>query len=76
MPEITDAELTAIYNEANGITGKRTPITTDRIFAAMRLAMRKERERCIDNVRCIGGPFAVAAEVAIRARAEGEEHGI
>ena len=29
-------ELTAIYNEANGITVKNPPITTERIFAAMR----------------------------------------
>lgn len=42
----TDAELTAIYNEANGIAeGKRPTITTARIFAAMRLAAAKERQR-------------------------------
>ena len=36
----TDAELTEIYNRANGITGgKSPPITTQRIFTAMR-AMR------------------------------------
>lgn len=33
---MTDEQLTAIYNEANGITGKRLPITTARIFTAMR----------------------------------------
>lgn len=33
----TDAELTAIYEHANGLTkGKAQPITTQRIFAAMR----------------------------------------
>lgn len=33
----TDDELTEIYNRANGITdGKAPPITTQRIFAAMR----------------------------------------
>ena len=36
----TDEELTEIYNRANGITdGKAPPITTQRIFTAMR-AMR------------------------------------
>jgi len=44
---LTDEELTLIYNEANGIppgrTG-RTPITTERIFTAMRAAMLAERE--------------------------------
>lgn len=36
---MTDAELTAIYNEANGIgAGKNPSITTQRIFAAMRFA--------------------------------------
>ena len=34
----TDAELTRIYNEANGIDGKNPPITTERIFRAMRAA--------------------------------------
>lgn len=44
---MTDADLTAIYNEANGIAeGKRPIITTARIFAAMRLVAAKERERC------------------------------
>lgn len=39
---MTDAELTAIYNEANGIgAGKNPPITTQRIFAAMRFAQVK-----------------------------------
>lgn len=38
--EITDAELTRIYNEANGIDPKRhTPITTERIFNAMRFCV-------------------------------------
>jgi hypothetical protein len=33
----TDAELTKIYCDANGIgEGKRPPITTQRIFTAMR----------------------------------------
>lgn len=36
----TDAELTEIYNRANGIAeGKAPPITTQRVFNAMR-AMR------------------------------------
>ena len=43
---MTDEELTALYNEANGITGKRLPITTQRIFTAMRAAILAEREAC------------------------------
>lgn len=44
---MTDEHLTAIYNEANGIDGgKNPPITTQRIFAAMRLIAEKEQERC------------------------------
>lgn len=36
--EISDVELTEVYDRANGIPkGKRPPITTQRIFAAMRL---------------------------------------
>jgi hypothetical protein len=46
---VTDEELTRIYNEANKIppdrTG-RTPITTERIFTAMRAAMAEERKEC------------------------------
>lgn len=55
---MTDEELTAIYNAANGITGKRLPITTERIFAAMRAAMEEEREECAAHVEqygCIAG---------------------
>ena len=44
-------------------------------WCAWQEATKREREACIDVVRCIGGPFAVDAEAAIRARAEGEEHG-
>ena len=32
----TNEELTAIYMKANGIEGKNPPITTERIFTAMR----------------------------------------
>jgi hypothetical protein len=35
---LTDEDCTRIYNEANGITTKNPPITTQRIFAAMRAA--------------------------------------
>lgn len=42
---MTDEQLTAIYNEASGINPTRhTPITTARIFAAMRAAMLAERK--------------------------------
>jgi hypothetical protein len=33
---MTDEECTRVYNEANNITIKNPPITTQRIFAAMR----------------------------------------
>jgi hypothetical protein len=40
----TDEELTRIYKEANGETdGKAKPITTERIFAAMRAMLTQER---------------------------------
>jgi hypothetical protein len=32
----TNVELTEIYNQANDITTKNPPLTTERIFAAMR----------------------------------------
>ncbi|MFZ1754109.1 MAG: hypothetical protein WAU10_10210 [Caldilineaceae bacterium] len=35
---MSDEDLTKLYNAANGIVGKRLPITTARIFAAMRAA--------------------------------------
>ena len=35
---MTNEELTRIYHEANGIVGKNPPITTERIFTAMRAA--------------------------------------
>ena len=35
---LTDEDCTRIYNEANGITIKNPPITTERIFKAMRAA--------------------------------------
>lgn len=42
---MTNEQLTAIYNEANGLDPKRhNPITTERIFAAMRAAMAIERK--------------------------------
>ena len=44
---MTDEELTALYNAANNITGgKNPPISTARIFAAMRRAAAIEREAC------------------------------
>lgn len=46
---MTNEELTTIYNEANGLDPKRhNPITTERIFAAMRAAMEVERKACIE----------------------------
>ena len=44
---MNDEQLTEIYNKANGIeAGKNPPITTERIFAAMREAVKQEREAC------------------------------
>lgn len=42
---LTDADLTRIYNEANGVTDKQPPISTERIFKAMRAV----HERSIPN---------------------------
>ena len=56
---MTDAELTAIYNEANGIgAGKNPSITTQRIFAAMRFAQVKVLREAADDgklMKCSGG---------------------
>ncbi len=42
MTEPTDAELTEVYKAANGEnTGKAQPLTTKRIFRAMRAAIAK-----------------------------------
>lgn len=39
---MTNEELTAIYNEANGLDPRRhNPITTERIFTAMRAAANR-----------------------------------
>ena len=46
---MTDAELTVIYNEANGIvSGKRPMLTTARIFTAMRAVAAKEQAKAAD----------------------------
>jgi len=42
---LTDKELTLIYNEASGLEPKRlNPITTQRVFAAMRATAAAEAE--------------------------------
>ena len=47
---MTDDELTDIYNKANGLDPKRhNPITTERIFAAMRAAAEKYREAYLEH---------------------------
>lgn len=52
LERMTDEELTAIYNEANGLDPKRhNPITTERIFTAMRSAMAVDRQRCAKEIR-------------------------
>ena len=48
---MNDAQLTALYNEANGIQpGKSPPITTERIFTALRFARCQMREQCANLV--------------------------
>lgn len=43
--EFSDEELTMIYNKANGLMdGKRLPITTKRIFTAMRFIAQLPKE--------------------------------
>lgn len=44
---MTNERLTKIYNKANGIeSGKNPPISTERIFAAMRETAKLERGKC------------------------------
>jgi len=46
ISDLADADLTRIYNQANNIAaGEHVPITTQRIFAAMRTAMASANER-------------------------------
>jgi hypothetical protein len=46
ISDLTDADLTRIYNQTNNIAaGQHVPITTQRIFAAMRAAMASANER-------------------------------
>lgn len=53
---MTNEELTAIYNDANGLDPKRhNPITTERIFSAMRAAMAKQRMACADEIERLSG---------------------
>ena len=49
---LTNEQLTEIYNDANGLNPKRhNPITTERIFTAMREAARREIEACITRMQ-------------------------
>ena len=48
---LTDEVLTRIYNEASGIDLKRhNPITTQRVFSAMRAIAAAELEACLEIV--------------------------
>ena len=54
--EVTNAELTEIYNKANGHAGgKLKPITTATIFAAMRacLAAAQPVPQAADNAKAL-----------------------
>lgn len=67
LERITNEELTEIYNIANGLDNKRhNPITTERIFSAMRAAMIIERESCIKA--CEGQADVGDCDAAIRSR--------
>jgi len=50
MIDLTDEELTKIYYEANGLDPKRYyPITTERIFTAMRAVPAAYRQKVIEQ---------------------------
>ena len=50
MRELSDAELTKIYNDANGIgAGKSPPISTQKIFTAMRAVAKAQRKLEIEE---------------------------
>lgn len=56
---MTNEQLTAIYNEANRLDPKRhNPISTERIFAAMRAAIAVERKA--SELRCLKTPVLLA----------------
>ena len=69
-------ELTAIYNEANGLDPKRfNPITTERIFAAMMESALRERKDIAAFVEGLGFP-GVAAEILSGCRDSKDEVGV
>ena len=66
---LTDEELTRIYNEASGIDPKRhNPITTQRVFAAMRAIAAAELESCLEIVGKYEGADADLIYKAIEMR--------
>lgn len=55
--EVSSEELTRIYNESNGIDGKNPPITTERIFKAMRACLALNQRLAVkegEGLECIG----------------------
>jgi hypothetical protein len=69
---MTNEQLTTIYNHANGIDKKNPPITTERIFTAMRHAMAIECQACAaiadkyHTPMCDGVADLIAAEIRAR----------
>lgn len=84
---MTDEKLTELYNTANGLDPKRhNPITTERIFTAIRAAIEAEREACANECKKqaerqhmrFSGTFASGAESceqAIRSRSNAAVNG-
>ena len=64
----SDADLTKIYNEANGLDPKRhNPITTERIFKAMRECLNIG-EAMTSNVKLWGSPASGRVPLQRRVR--------
>lgn len=61
----SDAELNQCYKEANGELGKAGPLTTERIFKAMRAAITKWGTQPPIDCTCSGkdAPFGTCCKV-------------
>lgn len=71
---MNDEELIAIYNEANGIFGgKKPPISTQRIFAAMRLVAARQREKDAEICDSFATIEGIAQKCAAAIREQGDE---
>lgn len=69
--EFTDKDLTRIYNEANGINGgKNPPITTERIFKAMRACLALNQRLAVKEGEAVGYTIAHNGETRINEACE------